>query len=389
LIIDLLFEFPTLNGGERSMLSVLAQLTGRDGIVFRALCPYLGPLAEALAKLGVSVTPFAVRGPGDVGRSRQDLLAELTEYCADHRPTIVHANSLAMSRLLGQLDVSRLQQPPIRSGHLRDIIRLSGKAIRDLNQNDGLIAVSEATKRCHVDRGLNSDRCRVIYNGVDTLRFQPGPGAASRQELLPGISEDAVVILNVGQICLRKAQLFLAEWVCRTLKRRNDLHLVLAGERHSQKAESVEFEQAIEQTFADAGYRQHLHLLGYRSDVHQLMNASDLLVHVAHQEPFGRVLLEAAASGLPIIATDVGGTRELLQHQVDALLIRPDSQQDLTAAFEQLMSAPELQIRLADAARTKIEQHFTVVHAAEKLFSFWKSLIAEQGGSSGLSAVSR
>ena len=180
--------------------------------------------------------------------------------------------------------------------------------------------------------------------------------------------------MSVGQICLRKDQLTLAKSVCELLQRRNDVYLAIAGERHSTKAESVAFEAAIRQEFEIAGKRSHLRLLGRRSDVDVLMNAADLLVHAAKQEPFGRTLLEAAASGLPIVATNVGGTAEMLVHGRDAVLVPANDTVALTIAVADLLDDPERQNRLATAARSRVSQQFSLSTAAGHLADCWDGL---------------
>jgi glycosyltransferase involved in cell wall biosynthesis len=103
------------------------------------------------------------------------------------------------------------------------------------------------------------------------------------------------------------------------------------------------------------------------------MNEIDLLVHPAHQEPLGRVLLEAAAAGLPIVATDVGGTSEILSDGHSSRLIRPDDPKMLATAIEELIRDPEMRQRFAAAARAEIESRFPVQRAAEELRRLWKT----------------
>ncbi len=382
--IDLLFEFPTLNGGERSMLSVLPRLAKRTDLTFRALCPGTGPLADALRELQIPRQNFAVRDSEGHRRPLAELIAELTEFCRRRDVSVLHANSLAMSRLSGQLSQEQLPAEVIRTGHLRDIIRLSRSAVADLNNNDGLVAVSEATRSFHVQQGLqhSGSRCVVIHNGIDTDRFQPRDRAALRAELFPDIPAHDVIVLNVGQICLRKGQSDVAravvavdEMLAASGSSRGHatgkVHLVIAGERHSAKDESVAFEREIRRTFAAAERSEQLHMPGNRCDVHLLMNAADLLVHAARQEPFGRVLLEASASGLPIIATDVGGTRELLRPDVDALLVPAKQPDALAAAVRRLIESPARAANLAASARRRTTEHFTVDRSADALAEFW------------------
>jgi glycosyltransferase involved in cell wall biosynthesis len=166
----------------------------------------------------------------------------------------------------------------------------------------------------------------------------------------------------------------LAKAVVRLLPRHPDLHLVLAGERHSGKSESVDYEAAIQQQFESNGLSNHLHQIGYCDQVPALMKAATLLVHSARQEPFGRVLLEAAACGLPIIATDAGGTSEMLRHQQEAILVSPGDESQLTDAIETALAGPQQNEVHAAAARRRIHQLFSLQSAADRLADFWQKV---------------
>ena len=99
--VGLLFEFPSLNGGEYSMLSVLEQLKGT--LYFHALAPPSGPLADRLDQLGIPRTGFSVRDPSDRKRPVAELTAELEQLRSTLQLDVLHANSLSMARLSGTL----------------------------------------------------------------------------------------------------------------------------------------------------------------------------------------------------------------------------------------------------------------------------------------------
>ncbi|MEP3481096.1 MAG: glycosyltransferase family 4 protein [Fuerstiella sp.] len=374
--IMLLFEFPSLNGGEHSMLSCIKQLKRHTAdcpvLEFHAAGPASGPLADQLERLDVPLSKFDTHDADGLKYSPAQLQEQMRRLLNSVRPDIVHSNSLSMSRNVGRMSDTLFQQT-LRSGHLRDIIKLSRAAISDLNQNDGLVAVSNATRDYHVSRGLDASLCTPIYNGVDTEIFKSTDKSAVDCKCLAGLPENAVVVLNVGQICLRKGQRDLAEAIVNLLPEHPDLHLVLVGSRHSQKTESVEYEADIKTAFSNLGQGNHLHCLGYQSEVQELMNAADILVHVAKQEPLGRVLLEAAACELPIVATDVGGTSEIVTNQEQALLVSPDTT-SIQNGIRHFLASPKDAVARAKSARARIQSEFTVLVAARQLTTFWQQL---------------
>lgn len=366
-----MFEFPSLNGGERSTLAAIDCLASlRADLEFIAFGPKNGLLAAAIADRGIPLFPLSFHDDTGVRRPREAALAEIRQAIESAEPAILHANSLSMGRLTGALGDS-LSIP--RVAHLRDIIRLSNAAIADLNRNDRLIAVSQATKTYHVANGLAAERTVVVYNGVDCDVFCPRPARSElRREL--GLPADANLALCIGQIGLRKGLDVTADAAVQLREEFPSLHYLVVGERNSTKEESVEFERAFIRRFDEAGMRDRLHLSGSRDDVPFLMNESDLLVHAAHQEPLGRVLLEAAASGLPIVATEVGGTGEILQNGVSAELIPPGDPHALAQAVRRLSHSADLCDRYATAARATIEDRFPIELAARNLAAVYDDL---------------
>ena len=150
---------------------------------------------------------------------------------------------------------------------------------------------------------------------------------------------------------------------------------MIVGERYSEKAEAIAYEAQLRRAFELAGLRQRVHWLGYRTDVSVLLRAADLLIHPARQEPFGRVLLEAASSGLAIVATHVGGTTELLTDLVTARLIPPDDAPALAAAVTEVLGDATLRNRLGTSARRRVESEFSIDTTAGGLLEAWRRVI--------------
>jgi len=115
--------------------------------------------------------------------------------------------------------------------------------------------------------------------------------------------------------------------------------------------------------------------LGFREDVPALLNEVDLLVHAAHQEPLGRVLLEAAACGQAIVATDVGGTGEILTDRMSAMLVPPDDLDALVGAIQHCLGDRDCRIRLGQNARAQVLERFSLPQAAASVCAFWRSFV--------------
>lgn len=371
-VIDVLMlcEWPSLNGGEQSMLAVLDELAGR-GVRFAVAAPPEGPLAEALQQRAVDVWPFDWRTPEGKRLPQGPLRERLARLLSAGRPRLLHANSLSAAVMAGPV-VSEAGTPGI--GHLRDIVKLSRQAINDLCRLDRLIAVSQATRQFHLAQGLTAEKTTVIYNGVNLNRFRPQkPNGRLHAEL--GLPAEAVLLGAIGQLGIRKGWdvLLRAMTLCRA--EGPPIHLAAIGEHHSHKAEADLYVQRLRQ-FAAERLPGRVHFLGRRNDVAELLPELTLLVHAARQEPLGRVLLEGAAAGCAIVATDVGGTREIFSPDAGAACLTPaDDPAALARAIDRLLTNPDKRRAMGAAARARAEQCFDRRRAAHQLIEEYRQLL--------------
>jgi glycosyltransferase involved in cell wall biosynthesis len=366
----LLCEFATLNGGEQSMLSTFEGVCAAG---FRPIvaCPAEGPLAERLADRGIEVVPFSCFDDSGTRKPLIVLRKELADAIRWVQPDLFHANSLSMGRLSGPV-AAESGVPSI--SHLRDIIKLNAQVIGDLNRHGRLLAVSSATRDHHIAQGLAADKTFVLHNGVDLERFFPrAPSGFLHEELR--LPRESKLIAAVGQLGLRKGQeVFVraAEMIaddCPTS------HFLLIGERCSSKSESQEFESSLHAA-ADGSLRGRLHFLGFRPGMELILSELMLLVHPARQEPLGRVLLEAGAAGLPIIATNVGGTAEIFPPTSEsAILVSANDVESIARAMRELLHDEDKRRQLGDNARKRIEEVFDVRLAVENLLRHYLTMI--------------
>lgn len=361
-----LCEFPSVNGGENSLLSFLQSAQSHVQPVF--LCPGSGLLAERLNAAGIERHVFCLTGDSGQRKSAQQISSELLQLIARIDVDLVHANSLSMSRILGRI-ASGLSCPTI--GHIRDILKVSGKVVSDLGNLDLCLCVSDATRNCYLEQGLSKAKVVTLYNGISlpSLRGQLNPGSKEVREHL-GIPLTSLVIGGVGQIGLRKGWDVLLDAVERLVVRHHeslDIHVVLAGVRHSQKKESIEFESKLRNRANVGRLKGRVHLVGYWSPIYQFLQEIDFLAHPAHQEPLGRVLLEAAVSSVPVVATDVGGTREIFGEH-GAVLVPDGDVNSMAAALLDLIQNQTAASERAASTQEFVKRRFAVdVHQQQLL----------------------
>jgi glycosyltransferase involved in cell wall biosynthesis len=374
----LICEFPTIYGAEQSMLATLDGVRAA-GYDVRVACPPTGLLAETLRRRNICVTPFSVRDSSGRRIPLDQLRQTLSMVIRCQQPHLVHANSLSMSRLAGPV-TEDVRLPSV--GHLRDIVGLSRAAISDVNRIDRLLAVSHATRRFHVKAGVDASKTHVLYNGVCLNEFRPRPATGWLHEELK-LPRKIRLLTSIGQIGIRKGLDVLLRAAKVVVPKHNDVAFLIVGQRQSTKVEAIDFERQLASAAAADPLAGHVFMLGRRNDVASILNESTLLVHAARQEPFGRVLLEAVASGVAVVATDVGGTRELfgIEHDVSAsrsrggIIVPPDDASALAETLLKILDSSDDAATLGAAGRRWAERSLDARVATARLLDHYEAVL--------------
>lgn len=367
----LLAEYGLLNGGERSCLAVLSRLIGREIEVCAALpCP--SPFAQRLEQIGCKVFPLAIHNDDGQKLDQAYIRDQIAGLVTNTNPHIVHANSLSMARTLGPINVTENAK---KLGHIRDIIKLSRKAIEDVNQLDLIVAVSNATSNFHVDQGIDPSKIVTVYNGIDPRQFVPNTDFMEEFSFAPGTK----LFIAIGQISLRKGFDTLLLAFLNHANAVPDTQLLIAGARNSHKQESIDFEKNLHHLVETSNHQSRVRFLGTRSDIPGILPQCFALVHCARQEPLGRVLLESCAAGLPVIATKVGGTPEIFKHDQEhgAILVEPDDIEQIATAMTELAKNPQLVMRYGELNRNIALDRFNLHDAANNILAIYRQMISQ------------
>jgi glycosyltransferase involved in cell wall biosynthesis len=228
-----------------------------------------------------------------------------------------------------------------------------------------------------VAQGLDAEKCIILNNGVDLNRFRPRPAAGYIHREL-GLPPNVRFCAVIGQLGLRKGTDIALGAALKVVEKLDNVHWLVVGERTSNKDESREFEHCLNSAANMPPLAGRAHFLGRRFDVDRLFPECELLVHAARQEPLGRVLLEAAASGTPVVATDVGGTREIFPTEADgAILVPADDAAILADSVLSVLDNESRRKSLATAGRRRAEAAFDIRVSASRLLEQYFGLLAD------------
>jgi glycosyltransferase involved in cell wall biosynthesis len=215
------------------------------------------------------------------------------------------------------------------------------------------IAVSATVKRKYVEAGFSPESIETIYNGIDPL-FVDLPLAER-----PVIKE-RYSLLFTGRLRLEKGVFVILKALDLLLHQARgacSVHLNICGSGdkvYIDELQSFLRERNLAEVVTFHGWLPQQELVAF-------YDSSDImLVPSLWQEPFGLVVAEAMARGLPVIASDMGGPAEIITHDADGILVSPGDEQALSEAIKQLLVNPQKRRQLSQAARATVEERFTI-----------------------------
>lgn len=267
-------------------------------------------------------------------------LAGLLRIIRRERIQIIHANG-PMACWISWGAARLADIPCVTTAHSVYRPCLTNKAIA---RGDRIIAVSAAAKRQLVTAfGLNPDKVAVIANGIDLRRYYPSPHPAVR---------GAPIVTMVARLSASKGHRDLFAAIPRVLAACPNARFWFIGDGPQHR----EYEDYVrQQPWAEA-----VTFWGYRDDVPDLLRQSSAVVLPSHQEAFGYTVVEAMATGLPVIATNVGGIPEIIADGHNGLLVAPHQPEQLAERLSAVLQDPALADRLGRHGRRTVEQHFSV-----------------------------
>jgi len=292
-------------------------------------------------------------------------------FLARERIDVVHVNEDRLLLPWGM--AARQQRVPLvwhvrqeRSNRLLDGVRLA--------LTDHLVFVADAN-RSRFYGATRLPPSTTLHNMVDLDRFHPAPDVAAAK-IAVGLDPELLTVTFVGNLLERKRP----EWVLRAtglLQRDHALQVLLVG----APLGPASYIRSLHELASLVPDPARVHLLGARDDVPDLLRASDLvtLPSVRRGEAFPRVVIEAMACGVPVVATDVAGVREAVNHSVTGALTDPDDFNAYVAALGALVRDTEVRQQMGLQASRVARERFGGEAMGDALVALYRGLAGTDG----------
>jgi glycosyltransferase involved in cell wall biosynthesis len=317
---------------------------------------------------GVMTDRIPIYSGWDVGD-----IVKLRRIIKKHRVSILHTHGYKAD-IVGVIAAKLSGLPIVATAHGfsagKDKLSRNEKIGRwFLRRADRVIAVSENVKATLIDAGVNEENLALLPNAIDFDYFAKPPAHGFRKEW--NIASDGLVIGTAGRLAAEKAQGNLIRAVLLIPEAlRNRVTVVIAGEGPEQ--------ERLLATAAEMRLTDRVKLIGFVRDVHSFYHALDLFCLPSLTEGHPLTIMEAAACGLPVVASRVGAIGQLIGGGVDGYTPEPGDIPQLAKAIERALSLPDRGKKMGQALRDKLHRDYDIGPWAARVNEIYVELLREK-----------
>jgi glycosyltransferase involved in cell wall biosynthesis len=362
-----------MGGADQQLLSAALGLRERGHEVRIVSLTPLGEMGARARAAGLDIESLEMRRGIPDPRG----LARLVRLVRTWRPAVLHSHMLHANLMARAV---RLFAPvPAVVSTIHNIyeggrLRMLGYRLTNGLVDHITIISQAAADRFIRDRIVPPGLLEVVPNGVDTERYRGVP-AGTRERLRRSLDlGTAFAWLAVGRFETAKDYPNMLRAFARVRAQRPDAVLLLVGRGSLQ--------QETEALARSLGLESSVRFVGTREDVPEFMTAADGYVMSSAWEGMPMVLLEAAAAGLPIVATRVGGNQEVVVDGTTGFLAPPSEDEALGAAMLRLMTVPEAERRaMGSRGRDHVREHYGLARVVDRYEAAYREVLRRKGGS--------
>jgi glycosyltransferase involved in cell wall biosynthesis len=357
-------------GGETQVLGLTLALAA-EGHRAELICDPAGRLWERAIDAGIRCHPIRIRNAIDLAAG-----VKLRAILKRERYDVVHfhtsrAHSMApLARSFGSTLVvtRRMDYRPNRVF----APYLFNRAV------DGVVAISTGVADSLAAAGVDRARVTVVHSGVDCERFRP-PTSQERDDARGalGISDTDFVISAVGALEQRKGHRYLIEAIgaltAPAASSKVKCFIVGQGSIHKVLQGEIAVSRSLER----------IKLLGRVDDPREILWASEVFAMPSLKEGLGVAALEAMASGLPVIASDVGGLREVVEDGRSGIVVPPANAGAIAAAIGRLAESAGMRSEMGAAARARVLENYSIETMAARTLALYRECVRKTRGERG------
>jgi glycosyltransferase involved in cell wall biosynthesis len=360
-----------MGGADQQLLTIVDGLRARGHEVMIVSLAALGPMGLEARQLGIPTESLEMRR----GVADPRGLFRLARLVRAWRPDVLHSHMIhanLMARAVRLIAPVPALVSTIHNVYDGGRLRMAAYKLTNGLVDQMTIVSQAAADRFIAERIIPQELLRVFPNAVDTDRFRtvpPGTRESIRRSL--GI-EGQFAWLAVGRFELAKDYPNMLQAFVRVRERHPEALLLIVG-RGSLQPET----EALTRTLGLAG---SVHFMGVRRDIPEVLSAGDGYVMSSAWEGMPIVLLEAAAAGLPIVATHVGGNPEVVRDEETGFLVPPHDSEALGEAMLRLMGLSDAERRaFGDRGAEHIRTHYGVSQALERWEELYREVLSRNG----------
>ena len=356
-------------GGAEKMVLRLAGLQKAAGTAEpRLVCVAgLGPLETEARGIGLEPELVGMRGIRFVSA-----IARISRVLRRERPDIVHTHNLvahahaaAAARMLGI--------PVVHTKHGRQVTsfgRPPGLRRLVYGLADRIAVVSSDTGESLLAKvSIDRRRLRIVYNGIDAAPYRAVDRVRAREDA--GLGAYRFVAGSVSRLDPVKDHTTMLRAFAAATSGRDDCAFLIVGDGPER--------ERIERAAAGLGIAGRVRMRGFTDDIPSMLACMDLFMQPSTEEGLSLTILEAAAAGVPVVSTAVGGTPEIIENGRSGTLIEPGDEAALAAAIDRFLVDPAPFAAMALRARRIIDERFSLERMNEAYDGIYRELLAERG----------
>jgi glycosyltransferase involved in cell wall biosynthesis len=320
--------------------------------------------SDLLSKCQEVVTchPLTIRGDGDIV-----FLLKLIKLIRHVQPAIVHVHSRRGAELWGGLAAKLCA---VRSILTRRVDNPETKLFIQSKSYlfNTIITISHGITQVMIRQGVAQNKLRCVQSAVDSTSYQKTCNRKwFRQEF--NLNEESRVVGVIAQLIERKGHRFLLQCLPQIIDHCPQTTFIFFGQGPLQEELAARIQEL--------GLEESVFLAGFRHDLQSILPCLDLVVHPAVMEGLGVSLLQAAAAGVPIVATSVGGIPEIVQDGQNGFLVPYGDTSILSHAIIRLLTDHELAARFSRAGKARVQKHFSIQAMVQGNVQVYKEIIGQ------------